>query len=225
MRDPSTDKHRKKILFQSYLSYQAERYNELYENIKQNMKYDKISKKELYYLLCSIKSMIGQKKSSLRNLKRYFEEDEQKQKWKEKYQNMIKKEMNELYDQVLHLIVSNLIPKVANEFQMVELLTTKADLLKLKSEVVDCKEEKIKNIQESLEVFELASKKSENFSPVNIEKVKLAQSFSIFLSYYVKDMPRAIEVARNCFDNVIINLEDLDYDSYKNVTLEMSLMR
>ncbi len=70
--------------------------------------------------------------------------------------------------------------------------------------------------------FDLASKSLPSTHPT---KVGLGLNYSVFLLEIEREPEKALKMTRDCFDNAIADLDNIDDDNFRESTLLMQLLR
>jgi len=233
------------------LAEQAERYDDMAENMKKVTEMGSFLQQEERNLLSvAYKNVVGARRSSWRVIssiesKTKDSGNERRLAIAKEYREKVEKELHDVCQSVLDLLTKYLIPKVTESLkeadkdeQKENLVESKVFYLKMKGDYhrylaeVAMGEQRDAIIKESEESYEEAFKVSCEgeggqgaMQPTHPIRLGLALNFSVFFYEIRDDHKRACELAKKAFDDAIAELDTLSEDSYKDSTLIMQLLR
>ncbi|GKA38811.1 14-3-3-like protein GF14 iota [Tanacetum coccineum] len=192
----STEKERETHVYMAKLSEQAERYEEMVENMKSVAKLDvDLTVEERNLLSLGYKNVIGARRASWRIMSSIEQKEESKGNEKhvsiiKGYRQKVEEELSKICNDILVIIDKHLIPASGS------------------GEATDA----------------IAAAKTELPSTHPI-RLGLALNFSVFYYEIMNNSERACQLAKQAFDEAISELDSLSEESYKDSTLIMQLLR
>ncbi|XP_002171104.3 14-3-3-like protein isoform X1 [Hydra vulgaris] len=225
-----TDKD--EYLYLARLAEQAERYEEMVQNMKSIVVMGNgLSQEERNLLSVAYKNVIGMRRVSWRVISNIQSKgNDFSPKVVASYQAEIEKELKDICNDILDLLDTYLINhSKSNENENSDALVfyykMKGDYLRYLAEFstgIDRKD----YAQSSLVAYKLASDTAvEQLEATHPIRLGLALNFSVFY-FEILDLPeRACNIAKKAFEDAVENLDKLSGDNYKDSTLIMQLLR
>lgn len=141
------------------------------------------------------------------------------------YKQMIEKELTDVCQNILNLIIKDLQPKAKSDEGKVFLFKMKGDYYRYIAEYAsgNQKNDAAQQAQQSYE--EAHALAQECLSSTHPLRLGLALNFSVFFYEIKQNANKACKMARDAFDDAIADLDDIDDDFYKDATLIMQLLR
>jgi len=220
---------REDSVYLAKLAEQAERYEEMVENMKRVASSDQeLTVEERNLLSVAYKNVVGARRSSWRvisSIEQKTEGSERKQQMAREYREKVETELREICKEVLSLLDKFLIPKASNAESKVFYLKMKGDYYRYLAEVAtgDTRNAVVDDSQKAYqEAFEISKSK---MAPTHPIRLGLALNFSVFYYEILNSPEKACQLAKQAFDEAIAELDTLNEDSYKDSTLIMQLLR
>jgi len=210
------------------LAEQAERYDDMAKAMKRVTEQGKEPLNEERNLLSvAYKNVVGARRSSWRvisSIEQKADGNSRKQSMAREYRETIEKELNDICEDVLHILKEHLIPNAVATESKVFYLKMKGDYHRYLAEVATGENRK-NVVEESNKAYLEATNEASELSPTHPIRLGLALNYSVFF-YEIKSEPdQACELAKKAFDDAISELDSLREDSYKDSTLIMQLLR
>jgi len=217
--------------YMAKLAEQAERYDEMVENMKNVASGgQELTVEERNLLSVAYKNVIGARRASWRIVSSIEQKEESKGneahvvKIKE-YRVKIESELTKICDDILSVLDKYLIPTAALGESKVFYLKMKGDYHRYLAEFSsgDVKKDAA---DASLEAYKAASEIAlTDLPPTHPIRLGLALNFSVFYYEILNSPDRACHLAKQAFDDAIAELDTLSEESYKDSTLIMQLLR
>ncbi|OBA28540.1 14-3-3 protein [Hanseniaspora valbyensis NRRL Y-1626] len=243
---------RENYVFLAKLAEQAERYEEMVENMKKvastTSEGKELTVEERNLLSVAYKNVIGARRASWRIVSSIEQKEEQKleqflQQQKDldnnnsnsedkqqvalisEYRSKIETELAQICDDILNVLDSHLIPSASTGESKVFYYKMKGDYHRYLAEF-SSGDVKQKTTDDSLKAYEKASEiATAQLPPTHPIRLGLALNFSVFY-YEIQNSPdKACHLAKQAFDDAIAELDTLSEESYKDSTLIMQLLR
>jgi len=222
---------RETAVYMAKLAEQAERYDEMVENMKQVAAAgQELTVEERNLLSVAYKNVIGARRASWRIVSSIEQKEESKgnagQVEKIKgYRNKIEKELAGICEDILKVLDEHLIPIAQLGESKVFYHKMKGDYHRYLAEFATG-EERQAAADKSLEAYKAASDVSvTELPPTHPIRLGLALNFSVFYYEIMNSPDRACHLAKQAFDDAIAELDTLSEESYKDSTLIMQLLR
>lgn len=247
--------NRENYVFLAKLAEQAERYEEMVENMKKvastSTEGKELTVEERNLLSVAYKNVIGARRASWRIVSSIEQKEEQKleqflQQQKDldssnnaasteedkqqialisKYRSGIEVELAKICDDILNVLDSHLIPSASSGESKVFYYKMKGDYHRYLAEF-SSGDVKNKTTDDSLKAYERASEiATAQLPPTHPIRLGLALNFSVFY-YEIQNSPdKACHLAKQAFDDAIAELDTLSEESYKDSTLIMQLLK
>ncbi|EEB07490.1 14-3-3 family protein Rad25 [Schizosaccharomyces japonicus yFS275] len=222
---------RENSVYLAKLAEQAERYEEMVENMKHVASLDeKLSVEERNLLSVAYKNVIGARRASWRIISSIEQKEESKGNTKQvelikEYRKKIEDELTTVCNDILTVLEKHLIPTAATGESKVFYYKMKGDYYRYLAEfaVDDARKEAA---DKSLEAYKAASDIAvAGLPPTDPMRLGLALNFSVFYYEILNAPDRACHLAKQAFDEAISELDSLSEESYKDSTLIMQLLR
>lgn len=222
---------REDSVYLAKLAEQAERYEEMVENIKAVASSGKeLSVEERNLLSVAYKNVIGARRASWRIVSSIEQKEEHKGNEHQvslirDYRAKIEAELTKICDDILSVLTDHLISSAKTGESKVFYYKMKGDYHRYLAEfAVTDKRTEPANL--SLAAYKAASDVAVNeLQPTHPIRLGLALNFSVFYYEILNSPDRACHLAKQAFDEAVADLETLSEDSYKDSTLIMQLLR
>ena len=220
-------------LLQAKIAEQIERYDDMAREMKSIVETDDkpLTDEERNLLSVAYKNVVGTRRSAWRVIasieQKAIDKDEEplKQRLSKAYREKIEGELNDICDEVIKLLDSNLIAKADSEESQVFYQKMKGDYYRYKVEVAsqDSREKFAELSRDAYEkAFQIAK---ESMGPTNPIRLGLALNYSVFY-YEIKNEPqKACSLAKGAFDEAIGVIENSNDDGVKDSMLILQLLR
>ncbi|KAK9767475.1 14-3-3 protein [Basidiobolus ranarum] len=222
---------RAEYVYLAKLAEQAERYDEMVENMKKVACSDQeLSVEERNLLSVAYKNVIGARRASWRIVSSIEQKEESKGNEQHvtmirDYRTKIEEELAKICQDILNVLEEHLVPKATNGESKVFYLKMKGDYYRYLSEFATSDKRK-ETADKSLEAYKSASDVSvTELAPTHPIRLGLALNFSVFYYEILNSPDRACHLAKQAFDDAIAELDTLSEESYKDSTLIMQLLR
>jgi len=222
---------REECVYVAKLAEQAERYDEMVENMKKVAKSNvELTVEERNLLSVAYKNVIGARRASWRIISSIEQKEENKgnqnhvSKIKE-YRAKVEKELSEICNDILSVLDAHLIPSSTTGESKVFYYKMKGDYHRYLAEFAtgDARKNAAEN---ALTAYKAASDIAvTELPPTHPIRLGLALNFSVFYYEILNSPDRACHLAKQAFDDAIAELDTLSEDSYKDSTLIMQLLR
>ncbi|GKT42036.1 protein 14-3-3 family [Colletotrichum spaethianum] len=220
------------------LAEQAERYEEMVENMKIVASEDRdLTVEERNLLSVAYKNVIGARRASWRIVTSIEQKEESKGNSSQvglikEYRQKIEAELAKICDDILDVLDAHLIPsaksgesKVFYHKIIIDSLNRKGDYHRYLAEfaVGDRRKD---SADKSLEAYKAATEVAQTeLPPTHPIRLGLALNFSVFYYEILNAPDQACHLAKQAFDDAIAELDTLSEESYKDSTLIMQLLR
>ena len=224
---------REDFVYLAKLAEQAERYEEMVENMKKVASSNEttLSVEERNLLSVAYKNVIGARRASWRIVSSIEQKEESKEKSAHlvelirNYRAKIEEELTKISEDILGVLDTYLIPSATTGESKVFYYKMKGDYHRYLAEFA-IGELRDKATSSSLEAYQTASDiATKELPPTHPIRLGLALNFSVFY-YEIQNAPdKACHLAKQAFDDAIAELDTLSEESYKDSTLIMQLLR
>ena len=224
---------REDFVYLAKLAEQAERYEEMVENMKKVASSNEttLSVEERNLLSVAYKNVIGARRASWRIVSSIEQKEESKEKSAHlvelirNYRAKIEEELTKISEDILGVLDTYLIPSATTGESKVFYYKMKGDYHRYLAEFANG-ELRDKATSSSLEAYQTASDiATKELPPTHPIRLGLALNFSVFY-YEIQNAPdKACHLAKQAFDDAIAELDTLSEESYKDSTLIMQLLR
>ncbi|KAL6252516.1 14-3-3 protein [Rhinocladiella similis] len=213
------------------LAEQAERYEEMVENMKVVASADQeLSVEERNLLSVAYKNVIGARRASWRIVTSIEQKEESKGneaqvKLIKEYRQTIEKELGKICEDILEVLDQHLIPSAQSGESKVFYHKMKGDYHRYLAEFATADKRK-ESADKSLEAYKAATEVAQtDLAPTHPIRLGLALNFSVFYYEILNSPDQACHLAKQAFDDAIAELDTLSEESYKDSTLIMQLLR
>jgi len=213
------------------LAEQAERYEEMVENMKVVASADQeLSVEERNLLSVAYKNVIGARRASWRIVTSIEQKEESKGneaqvKLIKEYRQTIEKELGKICEDILDVLDKHLIPSAQTGESKVFYHKMKGDYHRYLAEFATSEKRK-ESADKSLEAYKAATEVAQtDLAPTHPIRLGLALNFSVFYYEILNSPDQACHLSKQAFDDAIAELDTLSEESYKDSTLIMQLLR
>ncbi|GAA6018155.1 hypothetical protein JCM11491_003338 [Sporobolomyces phaffii] len=218
-------------VYMARLSEQAERYDEMVNEMKEVAKLGtELTVEERNLLSVSYKNVIGARRASWRIISSIEQKEESKgnssqvSKIKE-YRNKVEAELGDVCNDILKVLDDHLIPAAQAGESKVFYHKMKGDYHRYLAEFA-AGDQREKASDAAHESYKTASEiASSELAPTHPIRLGLALNFSVFYYEILNSPEKACHLAKMAFDDAIAELDTLSEESYKDSTLIMQLLR
>jgi len=218
-------------VYKAKLAEQAERYDEMVENMKKVAGMDvELSVEERNLLSVAYKNVIGARRASWRIISS-IEQKEEAKGGDEKigmikdYRKNVETELKDICNDILEVLDKHLIPAAVSGESKVFYYKMKGDYHRYLAEFATGNDRK-EAAENSLVAYKAASDIAmTELPPTHPIRLGLALNFSVFYYEILNSPDRACRLAKAAFDDAIAELDTLSEESYKDSTLIMQLLR
>ncbi|ODQ78788.1 hypothetical protein BABINDRAFT_162469 [Babjeviella inositovora NRRL Y-12698] len=222
---------REDSVYLAKLAEQAERYEEMVENMKAVASSgQELSVEERNLLSVAYKNVIGARRASWRIVSSIEQKEDSKGNEAQvslirDYRSKIEAELSKICEDILSVLTDHLIPSAQSGESKVFYYKMKGDYHRYLAEFAIS--EKRKDAADlSLEAYKAASDVAvTELPPTHPIRLGLALNFSVFYYEILNSPDRACHLAKQAFDDAIAELDTLSEESYKDSTLIMQLLR
>lgn len=218
-------------VFLAKLAEQAERYEEMVENMKIVASEDRdLSVEERNLLSVAYKNVIGARRASWRIVTSIEQKEETKGNSAQvglikEYRQKIETELTKICDDILDVLDQHLIPSAKSGESKVFYHKMKGDYHRYLAEFATGDRRK-DSADKSLEAYKAATEVAQtDLPPTHPIRLGLALNFSVFYYEILNAPDQACHLAKQAFDDAIAELDTLSEESYKDSTLIMQLLR
>ncbi|EME28779.1 14-3-3 protein-like protein [Galdieria sulphuraria] len=226
---------REKSVYLAKLAEQAERYDEMIQEMRKvasdaNENVPELSVEERNLLSVAYKNVIGARRASWRIISSIEQKEESKGNQthvliNREYRKKIENELSSICRDILSILENNLIPSAKSGESKVFYFKMKGDYYRYLAEFTNQEDRKV-SAEASLEAYKAASEiASTELAPTHPIRLGLALNFSVFYYEIMNSPDRACQLAKQAFDDAIAELDTLSEESYKDSTLIMQLLR
>lgn len=222
---------REDSVYLAKLAEQAERYEEMVENMKAVASSgQELSVEERNLLSVAYKNVIGARRASWRIVSSIEQKEEVKGNEQQvslirEYRSKIEAELTKICEDILSVLSDHLISSAQTGEFKVFYYKMKGDYHRYLAEFAVAEKRK-EAADLSLESYKSASDVAvTELPPTHPIRLGLALNFSVFYYEILNSPDRACHLAKQAFDDAVADLETLSEDSYKDSTLIMQLLR
>jgi len=213
------------------LAEQAERYEEMVENMKTVASADKeLSVEERNLLSVAYKNVIGARRASWRIVTSIEQKEEGKGNEAQvalikEYRQKIEAELAKICEDILEVLDKHLIPSAQSGESKVFYYKMNGDYHRYLAEFAQG-DKRETSATASHDAYKSASEiAAKELAPTHPIRLGLALNFSVFYYEILNAPSQACELAKQAFDDAIAELDTLSEESYKDSTLIMQLLR
>ncbi|ODV80357.1 protein BMH2 [Suhomyces tanzawaensis NRRL Y-17324] len=222
---------REDSVYLAKLAEQAERYEEMVENMKAVASSgQELSVEERNLLSVAYKNVIGARRASWRIVSSIEQKEDAKGNETQvalirDYRAKVEAELSKICEDILSVLTDHLISSAQTGESKVFYYKMKGDYHRYLAEFATADKRK-EAADLSLEAYKSASDVAvTELPPTHPIRLGLALNFSVFYYEILNSPDRACHLAKQAFDDAVADLETLSEDSYKDSTLIMQLLR
>jgi len=228
----STDLTKDDHIYMAKLAEQAERYDDMVNNMKEvaRLSTADLSVEERNLLSVAYKNVIGSRRASLRIItsieqKETAKKNEHQATMVGDYRRTVEKELGEICRDVLAVLDKDLVPNAQTGEGKLFYFKMKGDYFRYLAEFAGGEDRK-GAADQAQEAYKAATDiASSELAPTHPIRLGLALNYSVF-NYEILNSPeKACALAKQAFDDAIAELDTLSEESYKDSTLIMQLLR
>jgi len=218
------------LIYLARLAEQAERYDEMSQNMKRvALMNDELSVEERNLLSVAYKNVVGSRRASLRIISSIEQKEDSRGKEDHlqkarQYRKKVEAELSEICNDIIEVLDKNLVPTSSTSESKVFYLKMKGDYHRYLAESTSGTSRQ-ESADKALSAYNEATTVSLDLLPTNPIRLGLALNFSVFYYEIMNSPENAIQLAKKAFDEAIEQLESLTDDTYKDSTLIMQLLR
>ncbi|KAK6539537.1 14-3-3 protein [Orbilia ellipsospora] len=213
------------------LAEQAERYEEMVENMKTVASSNQeLTVEERNLLSVAYKNVIGARRASWRIVTSIEQKEDSKGnesqvKLIKEYRQKIEAELAGICEDILDVLDKHLIPSAQSGESKVFYHKMKGDYHRYLAEFA-IGDKRSQSAEKSLEAYKNATDIAQgDLAPTHPIRLGLALNFSVFYYEILNSPDKACHLAKQAFDDAIAELDTLSEESYKDSTLIMQLLR
>mmetsp|Transcript_13894 Transcript_13894/g.30096 ORF Transcript_13894/g.30096 Transcript_13894/m.30096 type:complete len:254 (-) Transcript_13894:65-826(-) len=223
---------RETLVYMAKLAEEAERYDDMVENVQALAKLEtQLNVEERNLLSVAYKNVVGARRASWRVLSSI--EAKEKEKGDSEYVKVIvgyrekvETELEDTCNQLLGLLKDALLPHDSSVEGKVFYMKMAGDYYRYLAEFAtgEDRTNKARSAEERYKAAADAARKEE-LPPTNPIRLGLALNFSVFYYEILNKPTEACTLAKTAFDDAISELDGLQEEQYKDATLIMQLIR
>mmetsp|Transcript_14812 Transcript_14812/g.21761 ORF Transcript_14812/g.21761 Transcript_14812/m.21761 type:complete len:246 (-) Transcript_14812:181-918(-) len=218
---------RETLVYKAKLAEQAERFDEMVNDMKEVARQpQELTVEERNLLSVAYKNVIGARRASWRVVTSIEQKGEpDKLPVIKDYKAKIESELVDICNDILGIIEDCLIVNSTSEEAKVFYYKMKGDYHRYLSEF-QVGDSRKGSASKALDAYQAASGiASSDLPPTHPIRLGLALNFSVFYYEILNSPDRACNIAKQAFDDAIAELDTLNEESYKDSTLIMQLLR
>lgn len=219
------------ILYRAKLAEQAERYDEMVEEMKTVAEMDtELTTEERNLLSVAYKNVIGARRASWRIISSIEQKEQERPTSEEKlklinsYREKVEEELKKICGDVIQVLDKHLIAKAQSPESQVFYQKMKGDYYRYMAEFMSG-DARTDSAEKSAEAYQTAQDISNALETTHPIRLGLALNFSVFHYEIMNNPDKACSLARVAFDEAIRDLDKLKEEQYKDSTLIMQLLR
>ncbi|KAJ7939707.1 14-3-3 protein [Mycena leptocephala] len=221
-------KSREDSAYLAKVAEQAERYDEMVENMKRVASFDQeLTVEERNLLSVAYKNVIGARRASWRIVFSIEQKEESRSGDSiiKGYREKIELELTEICDDILDVLDKHLIPSAVSGESKVFYYKMMGDYHRYLAEFT-ASDKRTDSADKALEAYSAASNVAvAELRPTSPLRLGLALNFSVFHYEILNSPDRACHLAKQAFNDAIAGLDTVSEESYKDSTLIMQLLR
>ncbi|KAK3446160.1 hypothetical protein EUGRSUZ_A01913 [Eucalyptus grandis] len=225
------DSSRESLVYVAKLAEQAERYEEMVDEMKKVAKLNvALTVEERNLLSVGYKNVIGARRASWRILTSIEQKEDARGneisvKRIKEYRKKVESELSSICSDIMVVLDEHVIPSASDGESKVFYYKMKGDYYRYLAEFKSGDEKK-EVAEQSMKAYEMATSIAESDLPYTHPiRLGLALNFSVFYYEILNSAERACHIAKQAFDDAIAELDNLNEESYKDSTLIMQLLR
>ena len=226
-----SETEREDTVYMAKLCEQAERYDEMVQEMKKVATMDvELTVEERNLLSVAYKNVIGARRASWRIISSIEQKEENKGNARQvekiqNYRQRVEVELNQICGEILETLKEHLIPSSTTGESKVFYYKMKGDYHRYLAEFQAANVRK-ESTENALTAYKAASEIAvTELPPTHPIRLGLALNFSVFYYEILNSPDRACQLAKQAFDDAIAELDTLSEESYKDSTLIMQLLR
>ncbi|PVU93282.1 hypothetical protein BB561_003364 [Smittium simulii] len=222
---------RSDCVYMAKLAEQAERYDEMVNNMKSVASAgQELNLEERNLLSVAYKNVIGTRRASWRIISSIEQKEESRGNAEHvnlivKYRQAVEKELKDICQDVLEVLDKHLIAKASTGESKVFYQKMKGDYYRYLAEFEQSDDRKVSSDHSFNAYKEASDIANADLAPTHPIRLGLALNFSVFYYEILNSPDRACHLAKKAFDDAIAELDTLSEESYKDSTLIMQLLR
>lgn len=222
---------RQQLIYRAKLAEQAERFDEMVEFMKKVATMSQaLSVEDRNLLSVAYKNVIGSRRASWRVISSIESKasDGPDEKYVLTYKRQIERELEDICQDILNIIHTDLIPNSDHEEAKVFYFKMKGDYHRYLAEFQGGdkrKDSAAAALDAYMNATNIASGANKGLPPTHPIRLGLALNFSVFYYEILNSPDKACHLAKSAFDDAIAELDTLSEESYKDSTLIMQLLR
>lgn len=223
---------RASLVYMAKVTEEAERYEDMVEQVKELAKLgEMLNVEERNLLSVAYKNVVGARRASWRVLSSIEAKESETPDGSDgrlsqlgEYRRKVEGELGKICNELLDLIDNHLLPRDSSDEGQVFYQKMAGDYYRYLAEIAKG-EEREAGASKAQARYAEASKAAESLPSTNPIRLGLALNHSVFF-YEIQNMrDEAIELAKKAFDDAIADLDTLEEEQYKDATLIMQLIR
>jgi len=223
---------RESLVYMAKLAEEAERYEDMVQNVKSLAELNiQLNVEERNLLSVAYKNVVGARRASWRVLSSIESKEKEKGDGEKvtlitQYREKVEKELEKICRELLDVLERYLLPEDKTAEGQVFYWKMAGDYWRYLAEFATGDDRKAK-AEKAREKYEEATKTAvaQGLPPTNPIRLGLALNYSVFY-YEILNMPsEACTLAKTAFDDAISELDSLQEEQYKDATLIMQLIR
>lgn len=223
---------REELVYMAKLAEEAERYEDMVNNVKSLAELNiQLNVEERNLLSVAYKNVVGARRASWRVLssievKEKEKGDQEKVTLIAAYRDKVEKELQKICSELLDVLERFLLPEDKTAEGQVFYWKMAGDYWRYLSEFAQQEDRRAK-AEKAREKYDEATKTavSQGLPPTNPIRLGLALNFSVFYYEILNQPQEACSLAKTAFDDAISELDSLQEEQYKDATLIMQLIR
>jgi len=223
--------NRDHCVYRAKLAEQAERYEEMAENMLKVAEYgDELSVEERNLLSVAYKNAVGSRRAAWRIIQSVMQKEQsrnndQQAGYAREYCIKVEKELQKICDEIINVLGSTLVGKASNGESKVFYYKMKADYYRYIAEFNEGDKKSKAAESARLAYVEASNVAAMDLAVTHPIRLGLALNYSVFQYEVLSNPDEACKMARNAFEDAIAELDNVAEDSYKDSTLIMQLLR
>ena len=220
------------LLLQAKLAEEAERYDDMVQNVKALAELNtQLNVEERNLLSVAYKNVVGARRASWRVLSSI--ESKEKEKGDNdkviaitEYRDKVERELEKICLELLDVLEKHLLPEDHTAEGQVFYWKMAGDYWRYLAEFATTEDRKVK-AENAKQKYDRATKTAQEkgLPPTNPIRLGLALNYSVFYFEILNQPQEACSLAKTAFDDAISELDSLQEEQYKDATLIMQLIR
>jgi len=221
---------REALVYNAKLAEEAERYDDMVENVRSLAQLGvQLTVEERNLLSVAYKNVVGARRASWRVLSSIEAKEKEKGEseratYVAAYRVKVEKELETICAELLRLLDEFLLPKDGTTEGQVFYWKMAGDYYRYLAEFASGDDRKDK-AQKAAAKYQEATKNGQSLPATNPIRLGLALNYSVFYYEILNQPQEACTLAKSAFDDAISELDRLPEEEYKDATLIMQLIR